>query len=57
MMQTIKVEGEECDELRVCFEDLDRAYLQGSCALFLFFYPVHGFSTCGGEVEMWGIGV
>ena len=57
MMQTIKVEGEECDELRVCFEDLDRAYLQGSCALFLFFYPVHGFSTCGGKVEMWGIGV
>ena len=41
----------------MCFEDLDRAYLEGSCALFLFFYPVHGFSTCGGKVEMWGIGV
>ena len=56
-MRRIKVGGEECEELRVCFEILDGVYLRGSCTPFLFFDPLHSFSTRGGGVELWGIGV
>ena len=52
MMQTTKFEGEECEELRVCFEVLDRVGLRGSCNSFLSFGSVRGFDTCGGEAEI-----
>ena len=52
MMQTTKFEGDECEELRVCFEVLDRVGLRGSCNAFLSFGSVCGFGTCGGEADM-----
>ena len=52
MMQTTKVEGEECEALKVCFEGFDRVCLRGSCNSFLSLGSVRGFGTCGGEAGM-----